>query len=202
VNISIDTKLEFFVFGSYIAFALAAKKTNNDTDYWSERLRGMSHLWSDRLPTNDEMRRTQYFELGKVSWYVRDNIGAINPQKKLQGKLAKLKEVTAEMPSILRDLIVFSYVDAAQRYLDTTDARRVCWKICAINGFIWLAWKLPRLRNFMAVNFMHHPRSGLSYTLLTSMFRYVLFPIISPTNILSCMALNSFGNHFLVFPLT
>jgi len=72
-----------------------------------------------------------------------------------------------------------AYTSLAQNYLDATEGRRMCFKITAINAAVWLLWKLPSARIAMMTSFTHNPLSGLSYTLLTSMFRYRLFPDIA-----------------------
>jgi rhomboid-like protein len=57
---------QVFVVGSCLAFSFAATLTNDDTDYWVRKLTGMSLVWKDRLPTNDEILRTRYYDLAKV----------------------------------------------------------------------------------------------------------------------------------------
>ena len=64
-------RFQFFVVGSYIAFSCAATFTNDDTNYWVSKLTGMSLVWKDRLPTNDEIFRTKYYDLAKVSIAIR-----------------------------------------------------------------------------------------------------------------------------------
>jgi len=81
-------------------------------------------------------------------------------------------------------------LNGAQRYFDAPDVKRMCWNICAINGAIWLAWKVPRLTPLMNVSFMHQPRSGRSYTLLTSMFSHRGFFHL----LFNCVALISFAS--------
>src|ERR1700722_5619184 len=83
------------------------------------------------------------------------------------------------LPVIVKRLLVTAYTSLAQNYLDATEGRRMCFKITAINAAVWLLWKLPSARIAMMTSFTHNPLSGLSYTLLTSMFRYRLFPDIA-----------------------
>jgi len=66
----------------------------------------------------------------------------------------------------------------------------LCWKICLLNAGVWAAWKIKSWQPFMNRSFMHHPLSGLSYTLLTSMFshRSVMHLFFN------CLALESFGS--------
>jgi rhomboid-like protein len=65
----------------------------------------------------------------------------------------------------------------AQKFVTASDADKVCWGICAINGAVFIAWQVPRLAAFMTVNFIHHPLSGRAVTLLTSTFRFVFHPV-------------------------
>jgi rhomboid-like protein len=65
----------------------------------------------------------------------------------------------------------------AQKFVTASDADKVCWGICAINGAVFIAWQVPRLAAFMTVNFIHHPLSGCAVTLLTSTFRFVFHPV-------------------------
>lgn len=62
---------QFFLFGSFVVYSLAAKQTNNDTAYWTKRLSESGNiLFKVRPPTSEEMRRARYYDLGKV-WYLR-----------------------------------------------------------------------------------------------------------------------------------
>lgn len=66
-----------------------------------------------------------------------------------------------------------------------------------LNAAVWAAWKIPRWQSAMSVRFMHNPLSGLSYTLLTSMFSHRgLLHLL-----MNCLALEGFGSaayYFLV----
>ncbi|KAH7922601.1 rhomboid-domain-containing protein [Leucogyrophana mollusca] len=171
----------FFIAGSWLAFSLAATQTQVETDYWSKRLVEVSNLFNRRPPSNNEMRRVQYLELGRI----------------LQAKVENLKGKLAEWPIALKSLVLSAYVGIAQPYLDATEGRRMCWMICGANAAVYLAWKIPRLGPVMNRSFTHHPLSGLSYTLLTSMFSHKSFIHF----LANSMALASFGSaatHYLV----
>ena len=73
----------------------------------------------------------------------------------------------------MRGLAIWTYIQVFQPILDASDGKRVCWAIGAVNTAVWVAWQLPKCKPFMARHFMHNPLTGISYTLLTSMFRYV-----------------------------
>ena len=104
-----------------------------------------------------------------------------------------------------------------QPYADASEGKRMCWKICLLNAGVWAAWKIKRWQPFMIRSFMHHPLSGLSTTLVTSMFRYFIFFSLDRSIVIiyvpdyvcvliyshmsfmhllfNCLALESFGKH-------
>ncbi|KAG2071539.1 hypothetical protein BDR04DRAFT_1098000 [Suillus decipiens] len=171
---TIRNQILFFVGGSLLAYSIAANQTEIDTEYWSKQLVSVSHRWTLRPPTTEEMRKAQYLELGKY----------------LQAQVNQLKDTLAEWPLALRNLILSVYVQAAQSYLDAPEGRRLCWLICGVNTAIYLVWKIPRLAPFMTRSFTHHPLSGRSYTLLMSMFSHKSFIHL----LANSMALASFGS--------
>ncbi|OBZ66849.1 Rho GTPase-activating protein 23 [Grifola frondosa] len=172
---SIRNQILFFGFVSFSAFHLAAELTNYDTVYWTKELmENGGAIWRSRPPTTDELQRASYFAFGK----------------QLQAGLSTLKDAIEDFPMTIKNLLVWSYVQAAQPILNTTDGRRMCWAIGAVSGVIWLAWQFPRLKPFMMKSFTHNPLSGLSYTLLTSVFSHSSFLHL----LFNCMALASFGS--------
>lgn len=61
--------VQFFTFGSFVAFSVAAKLTNYDTSYWSQKLSHGSlgpSIWIMGPPGSDQMRKARYFEYAKV----------------------------------------------------------------------------------------------------------------------------------------
>lgn len=80
-----------------------------------------------------------------------------------------------KFPILIRSWASILFVAVAQPYADASEGKRLCWKICLLNTGVWLAWKVRRLTPYMTRSFMHHPLSGLSYTLFTNMFRYLFF---------------------------
>ena len=129
----------------------------------------------------------------------------------LREKLAEINSSTSKLPILVRGWCSVVYVAIVQPYADVSEGKRLCWKICLLNVGVWAAWKMKRLRPFMTRSFMHHPLSGLSYTLFTSMFRYLflltvqvimslnymcsIYSHMSAIHLLfNCLALESFGN--------
>ena len=58
--------MQFFTFGSFVAFSIAAKLTNYDTSYWAQKLSLGSSIWIMGPPGSDQMRKARYFEYAKV----------------------------------------------------------------------------------------------------------------------------------------
>ena len=82
-----------------------------------------------------------------------------------------MKEAIDEWPQTVKALAIWAYIQVAQPVLDNAETKRWCWAIGAVNGLLYLAWHFPRTRPLMRVRFAHNPLSGLSYTMLTSLFR-------------------------------
>ena len=87
--------------------------------------------------------------------------------------MTTLKEATLDWPIVIKNEVFKAYVSCAQPYLNASEGRRLCWKVIALNSLVWVAWQIPRFQPVMMRSFSHHPLSGLSYTMLTSMFRYI-----------------------------
>ncbi|KAH9931925.1 uncharacterized protein B0H18DRAFT_988672 [Fomitopsis serialis] len=153
---SVRNQVLFFGAGSFLAFFLAAGTTNDETFAWSVRLTLSAPAWRNRPPTNDEMRRARYYSLGKT----------------MQQRLVFLKEAVDEWPQTMKALVIWSYVQFAQPVLDTSETRRWCWAIGALNGILYLAWHSPRTKHLLRAKFTHNPLSGLSYTMLTNLFSH------------------------------
>ena len=87
--------------------------------------------------------------------------------------LESVKETISQWPIALQNISLTVSAFVGSFYYDTSEGRRLCWSLCALNTAIFLMWKIPRLNAFMNRAFTHDPLSGKSYTLLTSMFRSV-----------------------------
>jgi rhomboid-like protein len=92
------------------------------------------------------------------------------PQK-FQTQLKELTELLTDAPIVAKSVILHSYARIAEMYLNASEGRRAGYGIAAVNLGIWVAWQIPVLRPFMMAHFTHHPLSGKTYTMLTSMFR-------------------------------
>ncbi|THU80521.1 hypothetical protein K435DRAFT_496727 [Dendrothele bispora CBS 962.96] len=168
---SVRRQVLFFLFGSSTAFLYAAWRTDLETSLVLERLRSQAHIWNFQTITNRDLIKFQQVEL----------------ITKLRNQYAY---VTSEVPKVLRSWMSLLYLSIFQPYADASEGRRLCWKICLLNAGIWVMWKFRRMQPIMARNFAHNPLSGLSFTLLTSMFSHQGFFHLA----LNCLALESFGS--------
>ncbi|KAF8159829.1 hypothetical protein B0H34DRAFT_704954 [Crassisporium funariophilum] len=167
-------QLSFVVIGSFLAFTIAASQTTAETEFWAERMVALSSVWSLKAITNTDLKRAQNAELIQG----------------LRQKLASINSAIQHLPILIRPWINLACVTIMQPYADASEGKRLCWKICLLNAGVWAAWKVKRWQGFMNVRFMHHPLSGLSYTLLTNVFSHR-----SAIHLLfNCLALESFGS--------
>ncbi|SJL03403.1 uncharacterized protein ARMOST_06757 [Armillaria ostoyae] len=172
----IRNQVLFFVFGSSLAFSYAAWRTNFETEAWANRL-AASTKWTDI--TSADLRRLQQIEL----------------VKNLRGLYALIQDQASQIPQLLRPWVSGLYLAFAQPYADASDGRRLCWKLCLLNAGVWVAWNISRLQPMMIRSFMHHPLSGLSYTMLSSTFSHrSIIHLLA-----NCLALESFGSSASVY---
>ncbi|KAG6827205.1 hypothetical protein H0H92_012789 [Tricholoma furcatifolium] len=147
-----------FVLGaSCFAFGYGAFTTNLETALWVQRLMPASTTsWTSFSITNADLRRAERVELVKKwrAWFV------------------SITDTTSSIPKAIRPWLGAAYAAVINPYGNSTDGKRLCWKICLFNAAIWVAWKVKRLQPMMMVRFTHNPLSGLSFTLLTSMFSF------------------------------
>ncbi|KAI8355942.1 hypothetical protein B0O80DRAFT_528338 [Mortierella sp. GBAus27b] len=61
------------------------------------------------------------------------------------------------------------------RWMELSHGEKTIYGIIGLNSIVFAAWQVPRLSSFMHKWFMHHPASGRSITLLTSMFSHQHF---------------------------
>ncbi|EKM50154.1 uncharacterized protein PHACADRAFT_105762 [Phanerochaete carnosa HHB-10118-sp] len=162
-----------FLVGSFAVYSIAAEQCNVETAKWTKKLSGSSLIWKVREPTSEELRKAKRLELGR----------------KLQAGLSSLKDMTEGWSQTMRGLAVWSYIQVFQPILDAGDGKRTCWAIGGVNTLVWAAWQVPKFQPFMMKHFAHNPLSGISYTLLTSMFSHRSFLHL----LFNCMALASFG---------
>ncbi|KIK07798.1 hypothetical protein K443DRAFT_128905 [Laccaria amethystina LaAM-08-1] len=152
----IRNQILFVAGGSFLAFMYAASQTNIETDYWTKKMTSTSSVWTFQSITSTDLKRAQNSEL------IRD----------LREWFAGLNLRLQEMPGLIRPWVGLAFVSVLQPYADASEGKRLCWKICLFNAAVWVAWKVRRWQGPMSIRFMHNPLSGLSFTLLTSMFRF------------------------------
>ncbi|KAK7030654.1 rhomboid domain-containing protein, partial [Favolaschia claudopus] len=152
---SVRNQAIFAVLGTCAIFVYAAAWTNIETDEWVEKLtHGRAPRTWPHTITSADMRNASNFALAQELREGLKNVGVF----------------TEALPIPARNIIMRVWANVAQTYLNVTEGKRLCWKICLLNIGIWLAWKSKRLHPFMRRNYVHDPLSGRSITMLTSMF--------------------------------
>lgn len=171
----------FVVIGSLFAFSYAAQRTNIETEFCTKKLTTLATTWNLASITTIDLKRAQQAEFVKNvrEWFAQANL------------------TIQELPGLIRPWIAGGLVAVLQPWVDASEGKRLCWKLCMLNAAVWAAWKIPRWQPAMAIRFMHNPLSGLSYTLLTSMFSHRGLIHLA----MNCLALEGFGSaayYFLV----
>ncbi|KAJ7765387.1 hypothetical protein DFH07DRAFT_362899 [Mycena maculata] len=111
-------------------------------------------------------------------------------QQELRDGLKSVGTFTEGFPVATRNRIMRTWATVAQAYLNVTEGKRLCWKICLLNIGVWAAWKSRRFRPYMLRNFVHDPLSGRSVTMLYNMFGPRLAMVLA----LNVFFLDGFGS--------
>ncbi|KAJ1812956.1 hypothetical protein LPJ56_003634 [Coemansia sp. RSA 2599] len=120
---------------------------------------------------------------------------------------AKAIRRIAYLPSWVPFELKRSMVIVADKWYSLSSGERCVYAITGINAVVFGMWQIPRLLPIMARCFLHDPRNGLSYTLLTSTFSHrevwhFLFNSIALVSFGSSLA-NLIGpEHFTAFYLS
>lgn len=177
-SVPLNNSRKFVAVVSFLGFSAAAAQTTVETEYWARRMAASSSIWSLKAITNMDLKRAQNIELIRVS--ICDILSMLFTvyTQGLRERLASINSALSNFPVLIRSWVNVGCVAAMQTYADASEGKRLCWKICLLNAGVWAAWKIKRWQPFMNRSFMHHPLSGLSYTVLTSMFRYLSSPTI------------------------
>ncbi|KAJ7043569.1 hypothetical protein C8F04DRAFT_1072556 [Mycena alexandri] len=176
-RLSIRRQVIFTVLGTCTVFAYAAAWTNTETDEWIDKLvRGRAH-------------RAQTWPHTITSMDMKNAANNVLAQE-LRDGLKTVGSVTEGLGNGVRNRIMLAWATVAQSYLNVSEGKRICWKICLLNVGVWLAWKSRRLKPFMLRNFVHDPLSGRSLTMLTSMFSSRIAFILA----LNLLFLDGFGS--------
>ncbi|KAJ2732963.1 hypothetical protein IW152_003457, partial [Coemansia sp. BCRC 34962] len=85
---------------------------------------------------------------------------------------AKTLSRIARLPDWVPFELKRTAVAFADRWYTLSRGQRCVYTIAALNAVVLGMWQIPRLLPFMARVFMHDPRTGRSYTLLTSSFSH------------------------------
>ncbi|KAF8216458.1 hypothetical protein K438DRAFT_1657740 [Mycena galopus ATCC 62051] len=172
---SVRNQAIFAILGTCVVFSYAAAWTNIETDEWIEKLtQGRAPRTWPHTITSADMRNAANFAL----------------VQELRDGLKKVGTSTEFLPVAARNAVMRTWATVAQTYLNVTEGKRICWKICLLNIGVWVAWKSRRLQPFMLRNFVHDPLSGRSITMLTSMFGSRLLFLLA----LNVFLLDGFGS--------
>ncbi|KAJ7836954.1 hypothetical protein B0H13DRAFT_2106311 [Mycena leptocephala] len=172
---SIRNQAIFAVLGTCVVFTYGAGWTNIETDEWIEKLtRGRAPRTWPHTITSTDMKNASNFALAQ----------------ELREDLKTVANSTEWVPAVARNRLMRAWATVAQTYLNVTEGKRLCWKICLLNVGVWLAWKSKRLQPFMLRNFVHDPLSGRSLTMLTSMFSFRALPVLA----VNLFLLDGFGS--------
>jgi len=169
-----------FVLGvSGASYYVAAKLTNQDTEYWMKKLTTANPNWTwlggfPNTVTSAEMHKARLYTF----------------VEEVKKQLEDLKRVTLGFPNTLRYAIVHSYAQVLQYWVNTREGMQVCLKVAGFNTLIWCAWQVPRFENFMTKYFLHNPLSGRSIGLLASVFSHKSLVHLA----FNMIALSSFGS--------
>ncbi|KAJ7583255.1 hypothetical protein C8J56DRAFT_953468 [Mycena floridula] len=171
---SVKNHVLFFVFGSALVFSYAAFRTNLDTERCKQLAISSGDLSESEVSSSAKLRRFEQANL------VKD----------LRAGYAYVAKEAQWIPGLVRPYLAYAYVQAFQPYADAGHGKRLCWKIVFLNMGVWVAWKFHNLDPVMRRHFLHHPLSGLSYTMVTSVFSHKgIFHLL-----LNCLALEGFGS--------
>ncbi|KAJ7180628.1 hypothetical protein C8R46DRAFT_1070032 [Mycena filopes] len=173
---SIRNQVIFAVLGTCTVFTYCAVSTNVETDAWVEKLtrgRARTQTWPHTI-TSMDMKHAANNALAQE---LRDGLKTVG-------------NVTEGLGRSVRNRIMLVWATVAQSYLNVSEGKRICWKICVLNVGVWLAWKSRRLKPFMLRNFVHDPLSGRSLTMFTSMFSSRIALVLA----LNLLFLDGFGS--------
>ncbi|KAJ7066588.1 hypothetical protein C8F01DRAFT_1052830 [Mycena amicta] len=171
---SIRNQALFALSGTFLAFTYAAALTTVETDETIEKMtRGRARTWPHTI-TSLDMRNAADFVLAQ----------------ELRDGLKKVGTVTEGLPAATRNRIMRLWASVAQSYLNVSDGKRLCWKLCLLNVGVWLAFKSRRFQPFMMRNFVHDPLSGRSLTMFTNIFSSRVLFVLG----MNLLVLDGFGS--------
>ncbi|KAJ7707416.1 hypothetical protein B0H17DRAFT_517450 [Mycena rosella] len=100
-----------------------------------------------------------------------------------------------DLPESQKDELLDQQKEHFKFFRELPDTSKVC-RICALNGAVYVAWKIPGLCRSMIHNFMHRPLSGKSPALHRTFIHFFF-------NSMALLALSpSFSSFCILFPDT
>ncbi|KAJ2656203.1 hypothetical protein IW148_005708 [Coemansia sp. RSA 1199] len=120
---------------------------------------------------------------------------------------ARMIRRIARLPEWVPHEVKRTVVALTDRWYKLSRGSRCVYTIAGLNVLVFGMWQMPRLVPFMARRFLHDPRSGLSYTMLTSTFSHkdlwhLLFNSIALVSFGTSVANTMGAEHFTAFYLS
>ncbi|KAJ2244328.1 hypothetical protein GGH97_003231, partial [Coemansia sp. RSA 475] len=120
---------------------------------------------------------------------------------------AKMIRRIAHLPGWVPHELKRTVVAFTDKWYKLSRGTRCVYTIAGLNVLVFGMWQMPRLLPFMARRFLHDPRSGLSYTMLTSTFSHkdlwhLLFNSIALVSFGTSVANKMGAEHFTAFYLS
>jgi hypothetical protein len=106
-------------------------------------------------------------------WHSRLTIDSRNIElikKVFSWKTIEKPEENNNIPEVLNEVV--NVLETSWR--EAALHLKLTWKIIAINAAVFVCWQIPTLNLFMSRHFVHVSNSGRVYTMLTSVFRYII----------------------------
>ncbi|KAJ2317034.1 hypothetical protein IWW52_003341 [Coemansia sp. RSA 2704] len=85
---------------------------------------------------------------------------------------AKMIRRVARLPEWVPNELKRTIVALSDKWYQLSRGTQCVYAIVGLNAVVFGMWQVPRLLPFMIRRFLHDPRSGLSYTMLTSTFSH------------------------------
>ncbi|KAJ1830552.1 hypothetical protein LPJ63_004858 [Coemansia sp. RSA 2711] len=103
----------------------------------------------------------------------------------------------ARLPEWVPNELKRTIVALSDKWYQLSRGTQCVYAIVGLNAVVFGMWQVPRLLPFMIRRFLHDPRSGLSYTMLTSTFSH---PLILPSLGASGAVYGVVGATMMMFP--
>ncbi|KAF7308808.1 Rhomboid domain-containing protein [Mycena kentingensis (nom. inval.)] len=171
---SVHKQVLFVAVGTFAVYSYCAALTTVKTEEALDKMtRSRGRTWPHTI-TSSDMRNAADFALAQE---LRDGLKTVGSW-------------TEFLPATIRNRVMRVWASTAQAYLNVSEGKRMCWKLCVLNIGVWAAWKSETLGPFMRKHFVHNPLSGRTVTLFTSMFSSPVLLLLG----LNLLVIDGFGS--------